>query len=519
MKQFLAKFLAGALGAACILLHAAEAPSPAVLDIGVSPFLDAGHARLTLTNINRLLLTLPPGMEFTIANAYDGSLVATGVSPRLPFDSLTARAHALAPQLVAWRNWLTNSAASPLAGSGAVNPPLYLRSVVERGGPAHGGHVALLIGDPRYRSLESPSFDFLPNRLPSLQFLLLGEDASPFGCADRRTFLSGLAVHWWYISPGFVPSESYAHASRSWWNNWLQAQSAQLGKYSHDWTTIYGGLFMPLPMPAVPLDLARLAASNSKLEMTVVLPPHVDPTTNTFKPMLVPAPVELKPVQHVVVAMPVEEMTPDKVHPAPPVEVVTPEPPSVAVVPAAPVLVPSPSPVISHGAIVPVVQPVVVIPPDVNPTISSVGIIWHDRKVDLDISLRVKPGALVANPGELCWNTPPLNVAGSKLNSLGRYLHDYRSGGLDYEWIELASTIGASDLAKNYEVWCDNYQGKGPVSITAAVVDHGRIIATRDLIIPGKGDGRRGAGKRDQSPSWLRLPIEDMINTAKLANQ
>jgi hypothetical protein len=51
-------------------------------------------------------------------------------------------------------------------------------------------------------------------------------------------------------------------------------------------------------------------------------------------------------------------------------------------------------------------------------------------------------------------------------------------------------------------------------------VDHGRIIATRNLTVPGNGDRRWQAGKREQSPSWLRLPIEEMISTtAKLANQ
>jgi hypothetical protein len=401
--------------------------------------------------------------------------------------------------------------------------------MVERSGPVRGRRVVLLIGDPRYRSLESPSFDFQPNRLPSLGFLPLGEDASPFGCADRRTLLNGLAVHWWYVTPGAVPSEAYARSSRLWWNSWLQAQSAQLGRYSHDWATVYGGLFAPLPMPAAPMDLARLAARDSTLEMTVVEPPHVDPRRNTSKPVPAPAPVEPQPVQHVVAPPPVQKAPTAKVEQPPQVKAIAPEPPTVVVVdtkslPVPAPVVPEPTPVVPDVTITPVtpvvVQPVVEIPSDVNPTISSVGIIWHDRKVDLDISLRVKPGTPIADPGELCWCTPPRNATGCKTNALGRYLHDYRSGGMDYEWIELASDITASNLAKNYEVWCDNYKGKGPVAITAAVVDHGRIIATRNLTVLGNGDRRWQAGKREQSPSWLRLPIAEMITTtAKLASQ
>ena len=118
------------------------------------------------------------------------------------------------------------------------------------------------------------------------------------------------------------------------------------------------------------------------------------------------------------------------------------------------------------------------------------------------------------DPGELYWNTPPHNSMATKTNKLGRYLHDYRRGSEDFEWIELAKNIKAEDLANNLEVWCDNYDGPGPVAFTAVIVDQGKVIASLDLAISGKGDGRRESDSRESSSSWLRLPVETMLKPA-----
>jgi hypothetical protein len=152
----------------------------------------------------------------------------------------------------------------------------------------------------------------------------------------------------------------------------------------------------------------------------------------------------------------------------------------------------------------------------VDRTVSSIGIVWRTPHHDLDLSVRVKPGSSVPDPGELYWNTPPRRAVGAKMNALGKYLNDIRDGGTgsDYEWIELARQTSVTDLAANLEVWCDHYEGAGPVKFTAAIVDKGTIVAKADFTINGNGDKRAGGSDREHSASWVLLPVQQMLRDA-----
>jgi hypothetical protein len=498
MKTFLSIFLIGLIVLGTKSAHGANPPANPALTVGISPFLDAKDARLVLTNLNRLLLTLPPGTEFSFANGYDGSLIASGTSPRLPFDSPGARAKALSVQLVALRNWLISPSSTTLEGAAALNPPRFLRFVAGHGSGDAGRPVVLLIGSPLYRNALEPSFDFAPDRLPALANLALREEVSPFGCAGRGTLLNGTVTHWWYLAPTQMPFDAYENASRTWWQSWLRAQSGELGSYSHDWATVAASLFQPTPALYERLDVERLAGQNPRPEMISVprrmsapaIPVAAKPSGATESTNV--------PVVERACATVHKETSTSETNNAPlaqPIRAST-IPPSL------------PKPASTSP---PLPSPHIEIPPDVDRTISSVGVLWRDRGVDVDISLRVKPGGSLKDPGELYWNTPPRNATGCKTNALGRYLHDFRSGDQDYEWIELASEVDAASLASHFEVWCDNFSGRGPVNITAAILDHGRIVATRDLVIKGDGDSRKNARTRENSTSWLRLPLEEMM--------
>jgi hypothetical protein len=134
--------------------------------------------------------------------------------------------------------------------------------------------------------------------------------------------------------------------------------------------------------------------------------------------------------------------------------------------------------------------------------VGAIGVIWQSQN-NVDLSLRPKPGTFAKGPGELYFRR--------KANALEKYLHDFRSGETDYEWIELTSSIDMRNLATNYEIWCDNYSGRGPIRISAVIADHGKIMATRDLTIEGNGDRRNDTKTREHSLNWVRVPIEEMI--------
>ncbi len=478
--------------------RAVEPPPRTSLHIGISPFLNNTNSSTVLTNLNRLLLTLPPKVEFSLENGFDGSIIATGSVPVLAYPGPAAQAKALAPQLVVLRRWLDTPHPGPLAGSAALNPPVYLRSVAEH--PGAFRPVVLLIGGTLYANTTEPAFDFAPDRLPALSHLVLSETITPFGCAERLTLLEGITVHWCYLSPAMMPFEAYGNASRSWWSHWIQAQGGALDSFSHDWSQISQTIFR-LPASSKALDLNALGGPKPKPVMSRVPRRISDVPFEPAPPARAETNVTAPPL--VVVAAPAPTpapAAPSSTPPQSPAPASTPSPVVAALVVPTPAVVASPTPPIA-------------IPREVNLSVSSVGIKWRSPRNDLDISLRLKPGSRMTDPGELYWNTPPRKTAGAKSNSLGRYLHDYREGAEDYEWIELSKGITAATLATDLEVWCDNFEGPGPVTFTAVVVDQGKVIASRDLTITGKGDAREQATQRDQSSSWLRLPFAEILKS------
>jgi len=158
----------------------------------------------------------------------------------------------------------------------------------------------------------------------------------------------------------------------------------------------------------------------------------------------------------------------------------------------------------------------------VNRAVSSIGIRWTaPNHQDLDLSARFKPGTPRLDLGELYWNTPPVKTIGPKTNNLGRYLGDIREGGSnsDYEWLELAPQISISSLGTNLEdleLWVDHYSGKGPVTFTVALVDKGKIVAQTELTVTGDGDMRSGAIGRENSASWVLLPVQKILESSSL---
>jgi len=372
MKTTILKLLVAGVAIIGVFSGRAESSSatgPVSLHVGISPYFDPGSAGLVLTNLEMLLAKLPEGVEFSLEDGSDGSIIASGTVPHFEYPGIAAQVRALAVQRVALRRWLTAVHAGGVPGSGALNPPIYMRSLADH--PGSGRLVVALVGSVMYANLGEPSFDFAPDRLPKFAHLVLSENLTPFGCADRAALLSGVTVHWWYISKSVMPFEEYGNASRLWWQAWIQAQGGVLEGFSHDWASISSGFFRTVPPPKA-LDLVALAGPNPQPEMTKVCV-----RTNGVAGRA-PHPPEAKsqpaPAPHQVVMNPISAPPPQPE----PAQVPTP-------VPAVPASMPVAMPVPVVQKPVPPVPPVqaIEIPKEVDLTISSVGILWKTTWISL----------------------------------------------------------------------------------------------------------------------------------------
>ena len=501
---------------------------PANVVVGISPNLSKDLQPLVFANLRNWLLSLPSGVKFAFANGGSGAIVTWGTVPKLIYDTPQSRMIAMATNLVPLRDWVSHPPEQAGLAINGVNPPLFLPAAVKYLGSG-GKPVVLLVGSQLYASGEE-GFEFGTNLVPDFSQIGMSDLDTPFGCANHKSLLAGVAVHWWLLPADGVVREKFAKAVENWWRVWIeQGQHGVLGQFSADWTAVNSGLFMPAE-PAAPIAAELLKSQGQVPVMDEVIgrkpvinhPVQVSAPAANAAPKKVVPPVEEPPVA---LALPVENKPELQVHvvvasPRPPEPVVNPPvTPVVAMADPAPTpSVPPPTQIEQTTNSFP--APPMEIPPVVNRSVSSIGIRWTaPNHQDLDLSARLKPGTTQYDPGELYWNTPPVQTIGPKINALGRYLGDIREGGpnSDYEWLELSPQTSISSLGTNYQLWVDHFAGSGPVTFTVALVEKGTNIAQAELTITGDGDKRADATSREHSASWQLIPISKILEQSGAA--
>ena len=512
----------------------ASAPRHYVVAIGAG--LPANQREeLFKQSMDLLLNRAQPGDQIEFLAAPQGNLLAAVVVP-----AGTSRARANSREYAAKFGTLKEFLAKPATSESRMAAQLRLPQLLDEIARAHRPQenlTLIVIGSPLYLASNEreAAFDMEKGLTPSDGMITASVNESIFGTLERKAQLQNTTIHWLTPSDDWAVGEMHQRAVTRFWTLFASEEGAVLSSFSSDIARVFDralqgatgtvinvtldpnekGLVMR-PPPIFRRETAPPVESGINVPTARTSSQQATLATNSIVSVVPPVPRATK------TSAPPATSLPPPLPSASPTQAEPPElVPTVAVetapdpAPANVVVPPQPEP----APLVPPAQPVrIEIPKEVNHTVSSIGLFWSDRenghKNDLDFSLRVKPSAGIKDPGELYWNTPPANKQGTKSNALGRYLHDYRSGDEDYEWIELSSEIDAAKMDAAYEVWCDNYSGRGPVTLTAVLVDHGKIIATRKLTIPGDGDRRWNSSKREHSGSWVRIPIEDMVGGA-----
>jgi hypothetical protein len=469
-------------------------------------------------------LNTPAGTRFIVATL-EGEHCETLVDATVPVlqnDSERGRLYKIAWKFADGKKGFGN-AAQP-KDSGVTLPVVlgYLKDL----GPVN--NVSVWIDASPVAKSASGKLDFAVE-YPSDGMIVSSPDASRLGMSNLRGAFNGVGISWLIPSDIGLPEENQ-HTLFRYESVSAAYAGAALSTWTPDQTTAWNSFVRSEKSAKEVFSLSDEPAALKKYGQ--VAPAHAAQITPEPIPASKPAsatPAITPPAQVVQQAKPVNSTRVEKAVPKTHSAVASNsdhvEKPAVVALSVPPAIVPEPpvhlAPVVSTRVEVAPIPlsiespkampkpnvPHETVPTELNRKANGLAVIWHSTDNVVEVTLRMKPGVTAKDFGELYFRRPD--------NTVKRYLHDYHPGVADYAWLESATSAELENLVTNYQIWIENFSGPGSVAITAAVADHGEIIASKDFMLPGSGDHRHDSNNREHSLSWVLVPFDEMLNRAQ----
>lgn len=489
MKTNIIRIYAAMAVALAVAFHSVRATGASYV-VGISPY--AGPAQRTEVFQNLLtfmLETSEPGDAITICDALNQKLVTSFVIPegKLFQANASARARRLAAPLTTLKQFVMTERAYPPALANVIALPQFLDfAATQLRRPGEPIRV-LVLASPLYIDPSADAACSMLSAFPSDATLTAEPQQSVFGCALKKTILSGVTVHYAFLNAAFLNDYHQERITR-FWTLYCQQAGGVLSTFCSDAVVAFRRAKENIQQPCITAQLDQtdvkiemrqvlrrsVIASRSvtndvvRLNTTAVLPNVttlvVSPTTASREPGTPPyqagntTPTAGYSNRQVVYGRDAEAFEPAKLAEAFPVK------------PAAK----------SFG----------------------VGIAWS-AAVDLDIWVQPYPGA-----AELSFhntNSPQ-----------GRYLHDWRSGnlGLDYEYVLLNPDQNV-DLSR-IRCWVNYYSGK-VTPVRGIVVVHYEGLTYQGEITLNAPNGNQAADRdrRQQSRCWVQLDVAAIVRSGQ----
>ena len=476
------KIIQNCLAAVVLLIatfNPVRAPGAAYV-VGLSPNYNQPQRTEVFQNVLTFILeTSEPGDAITICDALNQKLVASFAIPegRLFQANAKARAQRLAAPLAALKQFLVADRSYPPVLVNAVALPQFLDfAATQLRRPGESLRVVVL-ASPLYVDVSGNGACTMLSAFPSDANLTATPDQSVFGCALKKTILSGVTVHLAYLNTPFLNEYHQERVSR-FWVLYCQQTSGCLASWCADPILAFRRAKENIQQPCIEaqLDLADRTIELRQVSRRSVLAART--VTNE-----------------------VGRLNTTTVLPSVTTIAVTPAPSNAAANPEANRSASASASVSAPGVFEPA-KLAEAFP--VKPAAKSfgVGIAWS-AAVDVDLWLQPYPGA-----AELSFhntNSPQ-----------GRYLHDWRSGnlGLDYEYVLLNSDQNV-DLSR-IGCWVNYYSGKvAPVRGIVVVHYEGRAYQGEFTLNAPSGNQAADRDRRQQSGCWVQLDVAAIVRSGQ----
>jgi hypothetical protein len=484
-----------------LLLHVVFNPAPtfaASYVIGLSPNDNEPQRTEVFQNVLTFILeTTDPGDSVTICDALNQKLVASFAIPegRLFQANAKARAQRLAGPLAELKRFIVADRSYPPALKNAVGLPQFLDfAATQLRRPGESLRVVVL-ASPLYVDSHGDGACTLLSAFPSDAHLAATPDQSVFGCALKKSILSGMTVHVAYLNTSFL-NEYHQERICRFWVLYCQQTSGVLSTWCADPVLAFRRAKENVQQQCIEahLDLAdrtielRQVSRRSalatrtvtnevgRLNATTVVP-NVTTIATVSRPSSDSQPSQVQP----------RELSVTSITPATGDSLSRDNRQAEAGQGAA----------AFESAKLAAAFPV-------KPAAKNfgVGIAWS-ASVDLDVWVEPCPGA-----AELSFhhtNSPQ-----------GRYLHDWRSGnlGLDYEYV-LLNPDQDVDLSQT-GCWINYYAGNvTPVRGIVVVHYNGRAYQGEFTISAPSGNKAADRGRRQTRRWWVKIDLAAIVRSGQ----
>jgi hypothetical protein len=477
------------------IFNPARAPG-ASYAVGLSPnYIEPQRTEVFRDVLAFILETADPGDTITICDALNQKLVASFAIPegRIFQSNARARAQRLAAPLAAFKQFIGADRSFPPVLRNAVALPQFLDfAATQLRRPGESLRVVVL-ASPLYVDVSGNDAFTMLSAFPSDGTLAATPEQSPFGCALKKTILSGVTVNLAYLNTPFL-NDYHQQQTCRFLVLYCQQTSGCLSSWCADPILAFRRAKENIQQPCVE---AKLDLTDTKIEMRQVL-----------RRSVVASRAITNHVARVSAVTDVPNVTTISVN--------TSDSSRQTDTAARPASTPTDNtsrnitPSRGNGQIESE-RPTTPFEPaklaeafPVKPAAKSfgVGIAWS-AAVDLDLWLQPFPGA-----AELSFH--------STNSPQGRYLQDWRSGnlGLDYEYV-LLNPDEAVDLAR-LGCWVNYYDGRvAPVRGVVVVHYEGRAYHGEFTLTAPSGNKAGDLNNRQKSRCWVQLDLAAIVRAGR----
>ncbi len=471
-----------------LVLHRAAGASYVV---GLSPNCEPSQRTKVFQNLLVFVLeTAAPGDSITVCDALNQKLVTSFTIPEgsLFQANAKARAQRLTAPMAALKQFLMTDRSYPPVMANVIALPQFLDfAATQLRRPGEPLRVVVL-ASPLYIDSSVDAACSMQTAFPSDATLTAEPQQSVFGCALKKTILSGVTVHYAFLNASFLNDYHQERITR-FWTLYCQQAGGVLATFCADAVLAFRRAKDNIQQPCL---AAHLDLADTKIEMRQVLRRSVITSravTNDVGRVNTTAELPNVTTVSVTAALNASASTLATVR----------EP--IADQTAVPLTALS----TRGGTDSPGFEPARLAEAfPVKPAAKNfgVGIAWS-AAVDLDVWVQPYPGV------------PELSFHNTQ-SPQGRYLHDWRSGnlGLDYEYV-LFNADQSVDLSR-IGCWINYYAGRvSPVHGIVVVHYEGRAYQGEFTIDAPSGNKAVDISQRSRSRHWVKLDLAAIVRSGQ----
>lgn len=493
MKTNIIRIYAAMAVALAVAFHSVRATGASYV-VGISPYASPAQRTEVFQNLLTFMLeTSEPSDAITICDALNQKLVTSFVIPegKLFQANASARARRLAAPLTTLKQFVMTERAYPPALANVIALPQFLDfAATQLRRPGEPIRV-LVLASPLYIDPSTDAACSMLSAFPSDATLTAEPQQSVFGCAFKKTILSGVTVHYAFLNAAFLNDYHQERITR-FWMLYCQQAGGVLSTFCSDAVVAFRRAKENIQQPCI---TAQLDQSDTKIEMRQVVRRSVITSRSVTNEVGRLNTTALLPNVTTVVATPTGATASGNREPVS----------NQNQTGAATAASGGGNSQVVSGRDATAFEPARLAEAfPVKPAAKSlgVGIAWS-AAVDLDVWVQPYPGA-----AELSFhntNSPQ-----------GRYLHDWRSGnlGLDYEYVLMNpdQNVNLSRIG----CWVNYYSGK-VTPVRGIVVVHYEDRAYQGEFTLNAPNGNKAADhdRRQQSRCWVQIDVAAIVRSGQ----